>query len=49
MHLVAVHGLAADELTLPLLISFDRFDLLGNILGVHIVHNGTERSNVIGC
>ncbi len=43
VHLVAIHGLAADELSLALLIPLHRLDLLGNILGVHIVHNGPER------
>ena len=48
MHLIAIHGLAANELTFPLFIPLDGFDLLGNVFGIHIVHNGTERGNVIG-
>ena len=48
MHLVAIHWLSADELPLPLLIPLDTLDLLGNILGVHVVHDGTERGDVIG-
>ena len=48
MHLVAVHGLTADELTFPLFIPLDGLDLLGNILGIHVVHDSTERGNVIG-
>ena len=39
VHLVAIHGLAADELSLALLIPLHRLDLLGNILGVHIVEH----------
>ena len=39
----------ANELTFALLISLDRFDLLGNVFCVHVVHNSTERSDVIGC
>ena len=49
VHLVAVHGLSTDELPLPLLISLDGFDLLGNVLSVHIVHDSTEWGNVISC
>ena len=49
MHLIAIHGLTANELTFALLISLDRFDLLGNVFCVHVVHNSTERSDVIGC
>ena len=48
MHLIAIHGLAANELTFPLFIPLDGFDLLGNVFGIHIVHNGTEQGNVIG-
>jgi len=48
MHLIAIHGLAANELPFPLFIPLDGFDLLGNVFGIHIVHNGTERGNVIG-
>ena len=48
MHLVAVHRLAADELPLPLLIPLDALDLLGDVLGVHVVHDGPERGDVVG-
>ena len=48
VHLVAIHRLAADELSLPLLIPLDRFDLLGDILGVHVVHDGPEGRDVVG-
>ena len=48
MHLITIHGLAANELPFPLFIPLDGFDLLGNVLGIHVVHDGTERSNVIG-
>ena len=48
VHLIAVHRLAADELSLPLLIPLDAFDLPGNVLGVHVVHNGPKGRNVIG-
>ena len=48
MHFVAIHGLAADELPLALLISLHGLDLLGNVLGVHIVHDGPEGGDVIG-
>ena len=48
MHLVPVHGLAADELSLPLFIPLDAFDLLGDVLRIHIVHDGTEWSDVVG-
>ena len=48
MHLVPVHGLAADELPLPLLIPLDALDLLGDVLRVHVVHDGTEWGDVVG-
>ena len=48
MHLVPVHGLVADELSLPLFILLDAFDLLGDVLRVHIVHDDTEWSDVVG-
>ena len=48
MHLVAVHRLAADKLSLPLLIPLDALDLLGDILGVHVVHDIPEGGNVVG-
>ena len=48
VHLVAILGLAANELTLPLLIPLARFDFLGNTLCVHIVHDGTQRRNIGG-
>ena len=43
VHLIAIHGLASDELPLALLIPLHGLDLLGNVLGVHIIHNGTKR------
>ena len=48
MHLVSVDRLAADKLALPLLVSIDAFDFLGNILGVHIVHDRPERGDIVG-
>ena len=48
MHLITIDRFAADKLSLTLLIPLDGFDLLGNVLGIHVVHDGTERSNVIG-
>ena len=48
MHFVSVHGLAADELSFPLLIPLDALDLLGDVLGVHVVHDGTEWGDVVG-
>ena len=48
VHLVAVNRLAADELSLPLLIPLDRFDLLGDILGIHVVHDGPEGGDIVG-
>ena len=47
VHFVAIHGLAADELPLALLIPLHGLDLLGNVLGVHIIHNGTKRGNIV--
>ena len=48
VHLVAIHGLATDELPPALLIPFDGLDLLGNVLGIHVVHNRPEGGDVIG-
>ena len=48
VHLVAIHGLAADELSLALLIPLDALDLFGDVLGVHVVHDGPERGDVVG-
>ena len=48
VHLVAVYRLAADELPLPLLIPLDALDLLGDILCVHVVHDGPEGGDVVG-
>ena len=48
VHLVAIDGLAADKLSLALLIPLDALDLLGDVLGVHIVHDGPERRDVVG-
>ena len=48
VHLVAVHRLSTDKLSLALLIPLDGFDLLGDVLGVHIIHDGAERRNIIG-
>ena len=49
VHLIAIDRLAADELSLPLFIPLDALDLLGDVLGVHVVHDGPERCNVVGC
>ena len=49
VHFVAIYRFAADKLPLALLISLDTLDLLGDVLGVHIVHDGPERRNVVGC
>ena len=43
-----LNGLSTNELAFPLLIPFDRFDLFGNVLGVHVVHDGPKWGNVIG-
>ena len=48
MHLIAIHWLSADKLSLPLLIPLDALDLLGDVLGVHIVHDGTKWGDVVG-
>ena len=48
VHLVAIHWLAADKLPLPLLIPLDRFDLLGDVFGVHVVHDRPKRGDVVG-
>ena len=48
VHLVAIDRLPADELSLPLLIPLDALDLLGDILGIHVVHNGPEGCDVVG-
>ena len=48
MHLVTVHRLAADKLPFSLLIPLDGFDLLRDILGVHVVHDGPERGDIVG-
>ena len=48
MHLITIDRFAADKLSLTLLIPLDRFDLLGNVLGVHVIHDGTERGDVVG-
>ena len=47
VHPVAVHGLAPDELPLALLVMLHRLDLLGDVLGVHVVHDGPKRGDVI--
>ena len=39
---------AVDKLPLALLIPLDTLDLLGDVLGVHVVHDGSEWSDVIG-
>ena len=49
MHLIAINWFAANEQALTLLVMFDTGYLLGDILGVHIVHDGAERRNVISC
>ena len=48
VHFVAIYRFAADKLPLALLIPLDGLDLLGNVLGVHVVHNGAEGRNIIG-
>ena len=48
VHLIAIHWLSADKLSLPLLIPLDALDLLGDVLGVHIVHDGTKWGDVVG-
>jgi len=47
VHLVAIHWFPANELTFTLLIPFDRLDLLGDVLCVHIIHDGAEGRDVI--
>ena len=48
VHLVAVHRLSTDKLSLALLIPLDGFDLLGDVLGVHIIHDGAKWCNIVG-
>ena len=48
MHFVAVHWFSSNELAFTLLIPLDGLDLLGNVLGIHVVHNGAEGRNIIG-
>lgn len=48
VYLVAVHRLAADKLSLPLLIPLDALDFLGDILGIHVVHDGTKGRYIVG-
>ena len=48
MHLITIDRFAADKLSLALLIPLDGFDLLGDVLGVHIIHDGAKRCNIVG-
>lgn len=48
VHLVTIHGLTADELPLALFIMLHGLDLLGNVLGVHVVHDSAKWRDVIG-
>ena len=48
VHLVAVDRFATDEQALALLVVFDAGNLFGDVLGVHIVHDGTEGRDVVG-
>lgn len=48
VHPIAEHGLSADELSLTLLIMLYAFDLFGDILGVHVVHDGAEGGDIVG-
>ena len=48
VHLVAVDRFSADEQPLALLVVLDAGDLFGDILGVHVVHDGAEGGDVVG-
>ncbi len=47
VHLVAVDRLAADELPLALFIPLDALDFLGDVLGVHVIHDSPERRDIV--
>ena len=48
MHLIAIYRLAADKQPFSLFVPLDAGDLFGDVLCVHVVHNGPERRDLVG-
>ena len=48
VHLIAIYRLAADKQPLSLFVPLDAGDLFGDVLCVHVVHNGPERRDLVG-